>query len=117
MISREFAQKFSDHWIESWNSHDLDQILSHYDDDFEMSSPYIMQIAGEPTGVLKGKNNVGAYWRSALEKIPTLKFELVDFLTGVDSITIYYRGVHGMAAEVFIFNSADKVIKAYAHYA
>ena len=59
MISREFAERFSKHWIDSWNSHDLEAVLSHYSDDFEMSSPYTIQIAGESSGTLKGKAAVG----------------------------------------------------------
>ena len=113
-----FAEHFAADWIESWNAHDLDRVLSHYADDFEMSSPVIIQIAGEPSGTLRGKAAVGAYWRKALQMIPDLKFELVSVLTGVSSITICYKGARGrLAAEVFHFGSDRKVTKAFAHYA
>ena len=52
MIEKCFAEEFARDWIESWNSHNLDRILSHYSDQFEMSSPKIIQIAGEPSGTL-----------------------------------------------------------------
>lgn len=116
MMNREFAEQFARHWIDAWNSHDLDLILSHYTDDFEMSSPYIREIAGELSGTLKGKPAVAQYWVTALERMPTLRFELIEVLTGVNSIVLYYRGVRGMAAEMFIFNAAGKVVKASAHY-
>ena len=116
MISRDFATQFARHWIDAWNGHDLEQILSHYTDDFEMASPYIAQIAGEPSGVLKGKTAVGAYWARALELMPDLRFELVHTLVGAASITLYYRGARGMAAEVFFFDAAGKVFRACAHY-
>ncbi|MFA6172929.1 MAG: nuclear transport factor 2 family protein [Kiritimatiellales bacterium] len=113
-----FAEHFAADWIESWNAHDLDRVLSHYADDFEMSSPVIIRIAGEPSGTLRGKAAVGAYWRKALQLIPDLKFELVSVLTGVSSITICYKGARGRpAAEVFHFGSDRKVTKAFAHYA
>ncbi len=70
-MTNDFAQHFAAEWIEAWNSHDLDKILSHYADDFEMSSPYIRQIAGEPSGKLKGKNQVTTYWAQALQPYPT----------------------------------------------
>ena len=35
------AQRFALEWIESWNSHDLERILSHYSDDVEVTSPLI----------------------------------------------------------------------------
>jgi hypothetical protein len=117
MIDKTFAAHFAQEWIAAWNSHDLSRVLAHYADDFEMSSPYIIQMAGEPSGVLKGKEAVGAYWAKALAMLPELRFELVTTLVGVDSITLYYKGVRGMAAEVFHFGSDGKVIRAYAHYA
>ena len=56
MISREFADRFAQEWIDAWNSHDLERVLAHYaDDDFDISSPYIAQIAGEHSGMLNGK--------------------------------------------------------------
>ena len=117
MIDNKFAEHFAREWIGSWNSHDLDRVLSHYADDFEMSSPYIIQIVGEPSGRLRGKKAVGAYWAKALQLIPDLRFELVSTLVGVDSITLYYKGARGLAAEVFHFGPHRKVVSAYAHYA
>ncbi len=117
MIDITFAEHFSKDWIESWNSHDLRRILSHYHDEFEMSSPLIAQIGGQPSGTLKGKEAVGAYWAKALALIPDLRFELTTTLVGVSSITLYYRGARGMAAEVFHFDSDSKVTRAFAHYA
>jgi SnoaL-like domain len=116
MIAPDFANDFAKHWIESWNSHDLRRVLSHYSEEFEMSSPYIALIADEPSGTLKGKHAVAAYWSAALQKMPTLRFELIKTLVGTDSVTIYYRGVSGMAAEVFFFNGEGLVVKAFAHY-
>lgn len=116
MISREFGERFAEEWIAAWNSHDLDRILSHYADDFTMSSPYIAQIAGVASGSLRGKAAVRAYWAAALQKMPTLRFELVQTLVGVESVTIYYRGVKGMAAEVFFFGDDQRVHRAAAHY-
>jgi len=117
MIDIQFAEHFAHDWIDSWNSHDIDRILAHYSDQFEMSSPIIAQIAGEPSGTLKGKEAVGAYWKKALALIPDLRFELLAILTGIDSITLYYRSPRGLAAEVLHFGPDRKVVKAYAHYA
>ena len=117
MISREFGEEFAKEWIEAWNSHDLERILSHYADDFTMSSPYIALIAGVASGTLTGKALVRAYWAAAtLEKMPTLRFELVQTLVGADSVTIYYQGVKGMVAEVFFFGHDHLVRRAAAHY-
>jgi ketosteroid isomerase-like protein len=117
MISAAFAEGFAADWIDAWNRHDLDAILAHYADDFEMRSPYIVQIAGEPSGVLRGKAAVGAYWAAALARMPDLRFTLIDTFGGVDSLIIHYQGARGPAAEVFEFGPDGRVIRAAAHYA
>lgn len=79
-LTHEFAAKFAEDWIASWNAHDLQRILDHYTDDFEMSSPFIISRNEDPTGTLVGKEAVGNYWRRALEANPTLHFELIEVL-------------------------------------
>lgn len=116
MLEKAFADHFASDWVKAWNAHDLDRILSHYTDDFEMSSPVIIKVAGEPSGTLKGKQAVGAYWAKALQLIPDLHFELITTLVGVNSITLYYKGARGLSAEVFHFNQDGKVTRAFAHY-
>ena len=117
MIDLPVAERFAADWIDAWNRHDLDAILAHYADDFEMRSPFIVQIAEEPSGVLRGKAAVGAYWTAALQRMPELRFTLIDVFVGVDSLLLHYRGARGPAAEVFEFGPDGKVIRAAAHYA
>ena len=117
MIDKAFSENFAREWVDSWNRHDLDRVLSHYSDDFEMASPLIIQIAGEPSGTLKGKAAVGAYWKKALQLVPQLRFELLETLVGVNSLTVYYKSARGLSAEVFHFGPDRKVVRAYAHYA
>lgn len=116
MMSREFGEKFAKEWIDAWNSHDLDLVLSHYSEDITMSSPYIAQVTGIESGTLTGKAAIRNYWTAALQKAPHLSFKLVQTLLGADSVTIYYRGVRGMAAEVFFFGQDLLVVRAAAHY-
>ena len=117
MLTREFAEHFARDWIESWNSHDLARILSHYSDDFTMSSPRIAVVANEPSGVLKGKAVIGEYWRKALQLAPSLRFEFIATYVGSDSVALHYNGPRGPAIEVFFFNEQGQVMKAAAHYA
>ncbi len=116
MLDRKFVKDFAADWIDSWNHHDLERILAHYTDDFAMSSPAIARVAGEPSGRLKGKKAVGAYWAKALELQTDLRFESIAALAGVDSIVLYYKGPRGLAAEVFHFDAGGKVTKAFNHY-
>lgn len=116
VIDPAFARRFAADWIDAWNRHDLDAILAHYTDDFEMRSPLIAQFAGEPSGRLGGKAAVGAYWATALQRLPDLRFTLLDVLVGVDSLLLHYRGPRGPAAECFEFGDDGRVIRAAAHY-
>ena len=116
-MDKAFADHFAADWIDAWNAHDLGRVLSHYADNFEMSSPFIIQMVHEPSGTLRGKAAVAAYWKKALELIPDLHFELISVLVGVTSITLYYKGARGrLVAEVFHFGAEQKVSRAFAHY-
>ena len=117
MLDPDFAHRFAAEWIDAWNRHDLAAILAHYAEDFTMSSPLIAQLAGEPAGRFSGKSAVGAYWATALQRMPDLRFTLIDVFVGVDSLLLHYQGARGPAAEWFAFGSDGKVIQAAAHYA
>jgi len=116
MITREFADHFAQEWVAAWNSHDLERVLAHYSDDFVMSSPRIAIFAGEPSGVLRGKEAIGEYWQKALGAHTSLHFKLLATFVGADSVALHYQGVGGPAIEVFFFNDEGKVVRAAATY-
>ena len=117
MLTLEFAQAFADDWIASWNAHDLPRILAHYTDDFEMASPKIATIADEPSGLLRGKAAVAAYWAKALSLVPDLHFEQLAVFVSARSVAVQYRNHAGrVAVETFEFNDAGAVVRAAAHY-
>jgi ketosteroid isomerase-like protein len=117
MIDAKWAKEFAGDWIASWNSHDLDRILSHYTDDFEMVSPFIITRMKEPSGTLKGKEKVRPYWQIGLAAQLPLKFELIEVLIGVKSIALHYRRTSGKPAiEILVFNDEGKVVRGIAHY-
>lgn len=110
-------QTFALAWISSWNSHDLEDILSHYADDIEITTPMIRLATGGTESSLKGKEAVRDYWQKALNKIPDLHFELIDTTEGVNSVALYYKSVmNKMAIEVMFFNEEGKVSEMFAHY-
>ncbi|MCT3943750.1 nuclear transport factor 2 family protein [Elizabethkingia anophelis] len=111
------AQQFAKTWIEAWNSHDMNAILSHYSEDIEITTPMIKMALGEGDGSLKGKEAVADYWRRALDKMPDLHFELYDVTEGVGSVALYYKSVMDKkAVEVMFFNEEGKVNKMFTHY-
>ena len=111
------AQAFAEEWVAAWNAHDLERILAHYSDDFEIITPMIKMSLGVDTGSLVGKPAIGDYWRPALEKMPDLHFELLDVCEGVNSVAVYYKSVlDKLAIEVMEFGGDGKVERVVVHY-
>jgi hypothetical protein len=117
IVDAAFAARFAAEWIEAWNSHDLDRILSHYSDDFEMRSPLIVQRGIDPSGVLRGKAAVGAYWRQGLAVTPPIRFELIGVYAGVGGIAIHYLSVgRRLVIEAVELGADGKVTRGSALY-
>lgn len=117
MITKEFATQFAQEWVEAWNAHDLDRVLTHYADDFEMTSPIIVSVMSVPSGTLKGKERIREYWAKAMARIPGLAFKLNQVTASIDSIALYYDGASGRKSiEWFLFDDHGRVVKSIAHY-
>lgn len=117
MIDRDWALAFAREWIEGWNAHDLDRVCAHYTDDFEMSSPLIVERTGRAEGVLRGKDAVREYWRPSLSLDPPLRFELIDVLAGVAQLTIYYRNVgRRVVAETLFFDASGHATRGISQW-
>jgi ketosteroid isomerase-like protein len=110
------ARAFAAAWVDAWNARDLDRVLAHYAEDVEFRSPFVVSIAGEKSGIVKGKQRLRAYWTAALALLPTLRFDLLDVLTGVDSLTLHYRGHRGRVMETFLVDASGRVVAATACY-
>jgi ketosteroid isomerase-like protein len=111
------AKKFAKEWIDSWNSHDLDDIMKHYADDIQITTPMLKLAAGLESGSIQGKEEVRAYWEKALNKISDLHFELIEVTSGINSVALYYKSVmNKMAVEVMFFDENGLVNKMIAHY-
>ena len=93
IIAAEEAEAFAREWIAAWNSGDLDRILAHYHDDFEMRSPLIAERGFSPDGCLQGKDAIRPYWAAGLAATPPILFELIGVHAGVGAIAICYLSV------------------------
>jgi ketosteroid isomerase-like protein len=70
VIEIEWAREFAQEWVAAWNDGDLERILDHYADDFEMISPLIVERMGVASGTLKGKDAIRPYWSQGLAARP-----------------------------------------------
>jgi hypothetical protein len=117
MITEEQAGAFGRDWVDAWNRHDLEAILAHYDEAVVFRSPFVARLGGEPSGELRGKARLRAYFAEALKKYPDLRFTDVRAHAGVSSVTLTYRSVSSLhAAEVMTLDEAGRVVRVDVHY-
>jgi ketosteroid isomerase-like protein len=113
----EDARKLAEHWIAAWNAHDLDQIMTHYEDAIELTSPVVAQLLGTPTGKVIGKANLKAYFQRGLEVYPELHFRLEDVFLGVNSVVLFYTNQKGRrTAEFMELSAIGKAARVVANY-
>jgi acyl-CoA thioester hydrolase len=118
VVSDERARAFALEWIELWNSHDLEGILSHYRDDVVVTSPFIARLMGNGRDSVRGKAELREYWGNSLARFPELHFVLYRACGGVDSIVLFYRSVNELNAMEFMrFAEDGRVSEVVAHYA
>jgi ketosteroid isomerase-like protein len=104
-------------WIASWNSRDLDRVLSLYADDFEMTSDIIQRLGFDTSGTLRGKANVRAYWAKALTLVPNLHFELIDTYVSPDSVAVFYQNERAAKiCEYLRLDAAGKIVQGSANH-
>jgi len=117
MLSEDDARMFASHWIQAWNSHDLNKIMSHYGNDVVLISPVAAKILNDPSGTVKGKEALRAYFKKGLEVYPELNFELIDLMWGISSIVLYYVNQRGSKSGEFMeMDNQGKVVKVVANY-
>ena len=116
-MTRDEAWNLANHWVAAWNAHDLDLIMTHYDDAIELTSPVAAQLLDTAGGKVVGKANLRAYFQRGLEAYPELHFHLQDVLWGLNSVVFYYTNQKGTRTGEFMELSAiARVTKVVAHY-
>ena len=116
-MNRDEAWNLANHWVAAWNAHDLDSIMTHYEDGIELTSPVAAQLLGTADGKVAGKANLRAYFERGLEAYPDLHFQLADVLCGVNSALLYYTNQKGTrTAEFMELSATGKVARVVANY-
>lgn len=117
MINQQWAVEFAKNWISAFNSGDIEKVFVLYDDNFTMTSPYIVQRMGIESGRLVGKDKVRPYWLNALNSLPPLEFKLLSVFIGVTSVSVHYESIgRKIVIETFEFNQLGKVSAGYSSH-
>ncbi len=116
-MTRDEAWTLANHWVAAWNAHDLDLIMTHYEEGIELTSPVAAQLLGTSDGKVIGKANLRAYFQRGLETYPDLHFHIEDVLSGLNSVVLYYKNQKGTrTAEFMELSATGKVARVVANY-
>lgn len=116
-MTREEAWNLANHWVAAWNAHNLDLVLTHYEETVELTSPAAAQLLGTPQGKVVGKANLKAYFQKGLAAYPDLRFDLENVFWGVNSVVLCYANQRGTrSAEFMELSASGKVVRVVANY-
>lgn len=83
-------------WFDAFNNHNLEQLLSLYDDDAEHFSPKLKIKNPETNGLLKGKQSLHDWWQEAFEQLPSLHYRVTSLTANENRVFMeYVRTVEG----------------------
>lgn len=95
-MSPEKLQSIAFKWFDAFNNHNLEQLLSLYDDDAEHFSPKLKIKRPETKGFVKGKNALHDWWADAFAQLPSLNYKVTSLTANADRIFMeYVRTVEG----------------------
>jgi ketosteroid isomerase-like protein len=104
-------------WVEAWNARDLERVLALYADDAVMTSDRIPMLGFDPSGTVRGKDALRAYWGKALRLITNLHFTIIDLFVSPDSVVVFYENERGKKiCEYLRVNAAGLIVQGSANH-
>lgn len=111
------AKEFAAEWIDAWNEHNLDRIISHYAENVVLTSPVAARVLGEASGMVSGRQALRGYFAKGLGLVPNLQFKVIDVMQGILSVVLYYENQRGTKTGEFMeFDATGKVVRVVANY-
>jgi hypothetical protein len=95
-------REFAADWVEAWNSHDLDRVLSHYEEDVVLTSPRVRLFLGRDDCTIRGKAALRDYMGTALKRVPDLCFTLDRVFSGVNAVVLEFHTHQGRHTAEFM---------------
>ncbi len=119
-MTPEKLQSIAFKWFEAFNNHNLEQLLSLYDDDAEHFSPKLKVSRPETKGLVKGKENLGSWWQDAFDRLPSLHYKVTSLTANADRVFMeYIRTADGdedmLVAEVLVVKE-DKIVASRVYH-
>jgi predicted SnoaL-like aldol condensation-catalyzing enzyme len=97
-MSAEKNKQIALKWFGAFNEHNLEKLLSLYDDNAQHYSPKLKVRHPETRGFVQGKDALRSWWKDAFDRLPTLKYEVVKLTADDGQVFMEYtRYVEGEA--------------------
>lgn len=77
-------------WFKAFNEHNLENLLSLYDDNAQHYSPKLKIRKPETNGLVQGKNALRDWWQDAFDRLPTLEYEVVKLTADDEQVFMEY---------------------------
>lgn len=77
-------------WFEAFNQHNLEKLLSLYDDEAEHFSPKLKIRHPETKGLVTGKEALRTWWQDAFDRLPTLHYKVTSLTSNADRVFMEY---------------------------
>lgn len=83
-------------WFKAFNEHNLESLLSLYDDNAEHFSPKLKIREPQTNGLIQGKDALRNWWKDCFERLPTLHYEVQKLTADSEQVFMeYIRKVEG----------------------
>lgn len=77
-------------WFEAFNSHNLEALLSLYDEEAAHFSPKLKIKQPESKGLIQGQKALHDWWKSAFAQMPSLQYQVTSLTANSDRIFMEY---------------------------
>jgi limonene-1,2-epoxide hydrolase len=77
-------------WFEAFNEHDLETLLSLYDNNAEHYSPKLKIHRPETNGLILGKDALRSWWKDAFERLPNLHYKIIKLTSEDEQVFMEY---------------------------
>src|ERR1700739_1030860 len=78
-------------WFDAFNEHNLEKLLSLYDDNAQHYSPKLKARNPETKGLIKGKNALRKWWQDSFTRLPSLKYIPQLFIADDSKVFMEYE--------------------------
>ena len=76
--------------FEAFNAHNLEKLVSLYDDEAQHFSPKLKIHHPETNGLVIGKEALRTWWKEAFDRLPSLHYKVTSLTSNSDRVFMEY---------------------------